>query len=115
MAVDLEPDRFEDLVVDALDELPDELAALMDNVAVVVDHDTEPGELMGLYEGIPLTERDEYGGLVAPDCITIFRKSICASCEDADEVRSEVLTTVVHEVAHHFGFDDARLHELGWD
>ena len=115
MAVDLEPDRFEDLVVDALDELPDELAALMDNVAVVVDHDTEPGELMGLYEGIPLTERDEYGGLVAPDCITIFRKSICASCEDADEVRAEVLTTVVHEVAHHFGFDDARLHELGWD
>lgn len=115
MPVDISPEPFEDLVVDALDELPDELAALMDNVAVVVDHDTEPGELLGLYEGVPLTERDDYGGLVAPDCITIFRKAICASCDDASEVRDEVLTTVVHEVAHHFGIPDERLHELGWD
>lgn len=115
MPVEIAPEAFEDLVVDALDDLPEELASMMDNVAVVVDHDTGPGELMGLYEGIPLTERDDYGGFAAPDCITIFRRSICESCDTSEEVKEEVRTTVVHEVAHHFGIDDARLHELGWD
>jgi predicted Zn-dependent protease with MMP-like domain len=115
VAVEIAPEQFEELVVEALDELPEEMASLMDNVAVVVDHDTAPGQLMGLYEGIPLTERDEYGGLVTPDIITVFRRSICESCENPDEVRDEVRVTVVHEVAHHFGISDERLHELGWD
>lgn len=112
--IEIAPDAFEDFVVDALDGVPEELAELMDNVVVVVDHDTPPGGLLGVYEGIPLTERDEYGALAAPDCITIFRQSICASCTTEAEVRDEVKATVIHEVGHHFGIDDDRLHELGW-
>jgi predicted Zn-dependent protease with MMP-like domain len=107
---------FEELVADALDLLPDELARLMDNVAVFVEdeHPDEPG-LLGLYEGQPLTERADYGGLVMPDRITIYRLAICDMCATAEEVVDEVAVTVVHEVAHHFGLDDHRLHELGWD
>jgi len=112
--MDMNPEKFEELVVDAIDALPEDLAALMDNVVVVVDHDTGPGELMGLYEGIPLTQRDDYGGFAAPDCITIFRRSICQGCDTDDQVREEVRTTVVHEIAHHFGIDDDRLQEMGW-
>ena len=113
--MELDPRRFEQLVADALDSLPDELGALMDNVAVIVDHDTPPGELFGLYEGIPLTERDDYGGLALPDRITIYRRAICEECRDEAEVVEEVRVTVVHEVAHHVGIDDDRLHDLGWD
>ncbi len=112
--MEMEAEKFEELVVDAIDAMPDDLAKLMDNVVVVVDHDTGPGELMGLYEGIPLTERDDYGGFAAPDCITIFRRSICQGCDTPDQVREEVRTTVVHEIAHHFGIDDDRLTEMGW-
>ena len=87
----------------------------MDNVAVMVDHRAPAGGLLGLYEGIPLTHRDDYGGMVMPDRITLFRRSILAECDSREEVVEEVRTTVVHEVAHHFGIDDDRLHELGWD
>lgn len=113
--VDVGPDRFAELVVEALDEIPEELGRLMDNVGVFVDDRSPPGELYGLYEGIPLTERDNYGiGMVMPDRITIYRQTVCADCESEDEVREQILITVVHEVAHHFGIDDERLHELGW-
>lgn len=84
----------------------------MDNVWVTVS-DARRG-LLGLYEGVPLTERAEYGGLAMPDRITIFRLSICASCSTEDEVVAMVRTTVIHEVAHHFGISDRRLDELGW-
>lgn len=106
---------FEQLVADALDLLPDELAVLVDNVAVFVEdeHPDDP-DLLGLYEGQPLTERGEYGGLVMPDRITIYRLAICDMCDTEEEVVEEVAVTVVHEVAHHFGIDDRRLHELGW-
>ena len=107
-------DRFEHLVSDALDSLPVALAQLIDNVAVVVEDQGDDPHLLGLYEGVPLTERDDYGGLVMPDRITVFRQSICAMCHNEADVRHEVLVTVVHEVAHHFGIDDGRLHELGW-
>ncbi|MFQ5558493.1 MAG: metallopeptidase family protein [Acidimicrobiales bacterium] len=112
--VHMDPRRFELLVSDALDSLPSGLGRLMDNVAVVVEdrHPTE--ELLGLYEGVPLTEREEYGGLVMPDRVTIYRLPICEMCADADEVREEVAITVVHEIAHHFGIDDDTLHDLGW-
>ena len=113
--VDVSPALFEELVADALDLLPDELAAVADNVAVFVEdeHPDDP-DLLGLYEGQPLTERGEYGGLVMPDRITIYRLPICDICETAEDVVDEVAVTVVHEIAHHFGIDDRRLHELGW-
>jgi predicted Zn-dependent protease with MMP-like domain len=112
--IDVPPERFGELVTEALDGIPDELGALMDNVAVFVDDDRPPSGLLGLYEGIPLTKREAYGGLAMPDRITIFRRAICASCATEDEVRHQVRVTVVHEVAHHFGISDKRLAELGW-
>ncbi|MEZ5236318.1 MAG: metallopeptidase family protein [Acidimicrobiia bacterium] len=112
----LSPGRFERLVGDALDLLPDELAELIDNVVVTIEdrHPDEP-ELLGLYEGIPLTERHDYGALVLPDRITIYRLAVCELCADEDELVEEVAVTVVHELAHHFGIDDERLEQLGWD
>lgn len=107
-------DRFEDLVAAALDELPEPLAARMDNVAVCIDEVHGSEDLLGLYEGIPLTERDEYGMMELPDTITVYRDPICAVCGDEDEVVEQVRITVVHEVAHHFGIDDDALDELGW-
>jgi predicted Zn-dependent protease with MMP-like domain len=113
--IDISPAAFAELVANALDGIPDELGRLMDNVAVMVDDHAPPGRLLGLYEGIPLTRRDNYGaGMVMPDRITVFRRSICAMCDSEDEVVEQVRRTVVHEVAHHFGIDDARLDELGW-
>ncbi|HEX2038128.1 MAG TPA: metallopeptidase family protein [Acidimicrobiales bacterium] len=112
--MDVGEERFEELVADALDSIPEELGRLMHNVAVVVDHRSPPGTLFGLYQGVPLTERGDYGGMAMPDRITIFRRAICADCATEDEVVEQVRVTVVHEVAHHFGIDDDRLDELGW-
>jgi predicted Zn-dependent protease with MMP-like domain len=103
------------MVADALATLPPHLAALLRNVAVVVDHYGADADLLGLYEGVPLTERLSDYSAVLPDRITLFRRAICARCDTEDEVVAEVRTTVVHEVGHHFGIDDDRLHELGWD
>jgi predicted Zn-dependent protease with MMP-like domain len=114
--IDLSPERFEVLVGDALDSIPDALARSIDNVVVVVeDEDPEDPDLLGLYEGVPLTEREDYGvGGGLPDRITIFRLPILDLCATEAEVVDEVRVTVVHEVAHHFGIDDQRLHDLGW-
>jgi predicted Zn-dependent protease with MMP-like domain len=112
--VDVPPERFAELVTEALDGIPEDLGRLMDNVALFIDDDSPPRGLLGLYEGIPLTRRETYGGLVMPDRITIFRRAICGYCTDEDDVRRQVRVTVVHEVAHHFGISDARLKELGW-
>lgn len=112
--VRLSPEEFERLVADALDGIPDELGRLMNNVAVVVEDEApEPG-LMGYYHGVPLTERGEWYAGFLPDRISIYRDEICRVCSSPEEVAREVRTTVVHEVAHHFGIDDERLHELGW-
>ena len=104
--------RFERLVADALDDLPDELLAVLDNVVVVVEdrHADEP-DLLGLYDGVPHTER---AGDEGPDVVTIYRLALCEMCEDEDDLAEEVYVTVVHELAHAAGIDDARLHELGW-
>ena len=114
--LDIPAERFEDLVAQALDEIPDDLARLMDNLVFVVEDDVPPGTepLLGLYEGIPLTERDEGYSFVMPDRITIFVRTICDACDTEDEVVAMVRDTVIHEVAHHFGIDDDRLDELGW-
>ncbi|HEY8721474.1 metallopeptidase family protein [Pengzhenrongella sp.] len=109
--------EFEDAVRDALDEIPEDLAAQMDNVVVLVEDDApaDDPDLLGVYDGVPLTERDQFWGAGAlPDRITIFRRPTLAICDSRDEVVEEVVITVVHEIAHHFGIDDDRLHELGW-
>jgi predicted Zn-dependent protease with MMP-like domain len=108
-------ERFEELVADALDELPEELGRLMDNVWVTVEDVPEVAGLLGLYDGVPLTERDSgYAGMVMPDRITLYRIPICAMCRTEEQVVNVVRDTVIHEVAHHFGIDDDRLDELGW-
>jgi predicted Zn-dependent protease with MMP-like domain len=112
--IQVEPSRFEDMVVTAVDGLPPELGQMMRNVAVTVEHGPGPPGLLGLYEGIPLTSRtSQYAG-VLPDRITIYRQAICAICFSEEEVAGQVRRTVIHEIAHHFGIDDARLRELGW-
>ncbi|SPM33912.1 Predicted Zn-dependent protease, minimal metalloprotease (MMP)-like domain [Mycobacterium rhizamassiliense] len=111
----MEPQRFDELVADALDLIPTELAAAMDNVVILVEdrHPDDP-ELLGLYEGVALTERDsDYGGSL-PDAITIYRDALLDVCDTDDELVEEVAVTVIHEIAHHFGIDDDRLDELGW-
>lgn len=107
-------ERFSELVDQALDSLPDELWEQFDNVAVVVEdrHPSEP-DLLGIYEGIPLTDRIDYA-MVLPDRIAIFRIPLCEMCLDEEELVEEVRVTVVHELAHHMGIDDDALHDLGW-
>ncbi|WP_431035372.1 metallopeptidase family protein [Streptomyces sp. P6-2-1] len=114
--LEMSEDRFEELVAEALDTIPPELTRVMDNVAVFVEDEPpadDPG-LLGLYEGTPLTERGEWYAGVLPDRISIYRGPTLRYCATEDEVVEEVAVTVVHEVAHHFGIDDERLHELGW-
>lgn len=116
MTVRMSPQRFDELVSDALDLIPQELAQAIDNVVVLVEdrNPDEPG-LLGLYQGIALTERDSwYAAGSLPDTITIYREALLEVCEDEAEVVDEVAITVIHEIAHHFGIDDERLHELGW-
>ena len=111
----LSPEEFEGLVAEALDALPPDLAAQFRNVAVVVeDEHAEEPDLLGLYEGVPLTERSDYSG-VLPDRISVYRIPLCLLAEDYDHLVEEVQVTVVHEFAHHVGIDDDRLHDLGWD
>ena len=104
--------RFEQLVADALDDLPDELVPVLDNVVVQV-HDRHPDEpeLLGLYEGTPHTERH---GDEPPDVVSIYRIALCEMCDDLDDLTEEIYVTVIHEIAHAAGIDDERLHELGW-
>jgi predicted Zn-dependent protease with MMP-like domain len=112
--IEVSPARFEEMVEAALDSLPEDLGRLMSNVAVTVEHDPGPPGLLGLYEGIPLTSRTTGYAGVLPDRITVYHLAICAICETEDEVVDQVRRTVVHEVGHHFGIDDARLTDLGW-
>ncbi|MDR6505989.1 metallopeptidase family protein [Arthrobacter oryzae] len=114
---------FESAVSDALERIPPEVARAMDNVAVFIEDDyvPQPGEdpdtvLLGLYEGVPLTERDAWWGAGSlPDRITIYRQPILDISSSREDVIQEVAITVTHEIAHHFGISDERLHELGWD
>lgn len=110
-------EAFEEAVSDALDLVPPELAKQMRNVVVLVEDDAPQDEpdLLGLYEGTPLTERDGWwdaGSL--PDRILVFRNPTLRVCDTVEDVVEEVAITVVHEIAHHFGIDDEKLHELGW-
>lgn len=109
-------EEFEELVAEALDRIPPELMRLLDNVAVFVEDEPDPSDptLLGLYEGTPLTERGEWYAGVLPDRITIYRGPVLRMCASREEVVEETEITVVHEIAHHFGIDDERLHALGY-
>src|SRR3979411_2409518 len=115
MPVEMSLRRFEELVSDALDHVPPKFAEAMDNVVVLVEeYNPESPSILGLYHGIALTERTSNYGGVLPDRISIYRQPILSICETDEAVIEEVAITVVHEIAHHFGIDDHRLHELGW-
>jgi predicted Zn-dependent protease with MMP-like domain len=114
LVINVEPDRFEEMVTTALDGLPEDLGTRMRNVAVTVEHDPGPPGLLGLYQGVPLTSRTSAYAGVLPDRITIYRQAICAICRSEGEVAEQVRRTVIHEVGHYFGIDDKRLRELGW-
>ncbi|MFC7594255.1 metallopeptidase family protein [Terrabacter sp. GCM10028922] len=109
--------EFEDAVGEALDSIPPELAQAMNNVVVLVEQEPPPDdpELLGVYDGTPLTERDSWWDAGAlPDRITIFQGPLERLCDTPEQLRDEIAITVVHEIAHHFGIDDDHLHELGW-
>lgn len=117
-------DRFESLVVQAVESLPDEFRDRLENIDIIVaDRPTREQlaklgndkgyTLLGLYEGVPLTRRSHGYGMVVPDRITVFQKPIEAMCKSDNQIIAEVRRVVLHEIAHHFGIDDARLKELG--
>ncbi len=113
----MDPQRFDALVDSALDQIPDEIAALVHNVVVLVEDeppDDEPADLLGLYDGIALTERSWMPGADLPDRIFVFRNPLLDYCDSEESLVEEVRITVVHEIAHHFGIDDDRLHDLGY-
>jgi predicted Zn-dependent protease with MMP-like domain len=114
--VELDAEAFEALVVDELDQLPDEMVDGLENVVFVVEDRPEDGslDLLGLYDGFALTERDRYGLGEMPDRIVLFREPLLQAATDEAELRDEIHITLVHEIAHFYGIDDNRLHELGW-
>jgi predicted Zn-dependent protease with MMP-like domain len=114
--IDVPPAEFENLVAEALEAVPAELAALVDNVVFMVADDGPPEDpdLLGLYEGVALTLRDTHYVGALPDRITIYRNPTLRICDTVEDVVDEVTITVVHEIAHHFGIDDDKLHEMGW-
>jgi len=110
-------DEFDAIVQDALDDVPAELMAMLDNVVFFVEDEpsADDPDLLGIYEGTPLTERGEWWGQGSlPDRITLFRGPLTRMCADAEELREEIAVTVVHEIAHHFGIEEETLHDLGW-
>ena len=114
--MELDAEAFEQLVVDELDELPDDMVDGLENVVFVVEDRPEDGslDLLGEYQGIALTHRDQYGFGELPDRIVLFREPLLAICDTEDELRDEIHITLVHEIAHYYGIDDDELHRLGW-
>ena len=116
MSLELTAEEFEKIVIDELDELPDEMVDGLENLVFVAEDRPEDGslDLLGIYEGVALTERDRYGFGELPDRIVLFREPLLAICDDLDELRDEIHVTLVHEIAHFYGIDDDELHRLGW-
>ena len=114
--IEMDADAFDALVTDELDRLPDAMIDGLDNVVFVVEDRPEDGslDLLGLYDGLALTERDRYGVGELPDRIIVYREPHLEVCESVDDLRDEVHTTLVHEIAHYYGIEEDRLHELGW-
>jgi predicted Zn-dependent protease with MMP-like domain len=114
--IELGAEEFERLVIDELDALPDEMIDGLENVAFVTEDRPEDGslDLLGLYEGVSITERDRYGYGELPDRIVLYREPLLAAVESIDELKDEIHVTLVHEIGHYYGIDDEQLHELGW-
>lgn len=114
--MDMDTASFEKLVIDELDQLPDDMVEGLENVVFVVEDRPEDGslDLLGLYDGLALTERTQYGMGELPDRIVVYREPHLAQCDSEDELRDEIHTTLVHEIAHFYGIDDEQLHEMGW-
>jgi predicted Zn-dependent protease with MMP-like domain len=113
---ELTADRFEQVVTDELDALPDDMVDGLENIVFVVEDRPEDGslDLLGLYDGIALTERGQYGFGEMPDRIILYREPLLSICDDEEQLREEIHVTLVHEIAHFYGIDDDKLHELGW-
>jgi predicted Zn-dependent protease with MMP-like domain len=116
MSLELTSEEFEKVVIEELDALPDEMVDGLDNLVFVTEDRPEDGslDLLGIYEGVALTERDRYGFGELPDRIVLFREPLLSICDDLDELRDEIHVTLVHEIAHFYGIDDDELHRLGW-
>ncbi|WP_426621762.1 metallopeptidase family protein [Microbacterium sp. As-52] len=114
--MDMDAAAFEELVIDELDQLPDDMVEGLENVVFVVEDRPEDGslDLLGLYDGLALTDRTQYGMGELPDRIVVYREPHLAQCENEEELREEIHTTLVHEIAHFYGIDDEQLHEMGW-
>lgn len=117
-------DTFENWVAGAIDALPDVFRAKLDNVEIVVEdwpdpatlqraRISHPAALLGFYHGVPQTRRTHHYGLVLPDKISIYRQPILLRCRTDEEIRALIARVLRHELAHHFGINDARLHEIG--
>ena len=117
MIVDLiTPEEFDELVTDELDLLPEEMVAGLDNVVFVTEDRPEDGslDLLGLYDGVALTERGQYGFGELPDRIVLYREPHLDVAENLDDLKDQIHVTLVHEIAHFYGIDDEQLHKLGW-
>ena len=116
MSLELSAKEFEKIVIDELDELPDDMVDGLENLVFVVEDRPEDGtlDLLGEYQGVALTERDRYGFGELPDRIVLFREPLLAICDTLDELKDEIHVTLVHEIAHFYGIDDDELHRLGW-
>jgi predicted Zn-dependent protease with MMP-like domain len=116
MSLELTADEFKKIVIDELDELPDEMVDGLENLVFVTEDRPADGslDLLGLYEGVAITERDQYGFGELPDRIVLYREPLLAVAESLDELRDEIHVTLVHEIAHYYGIDDDELHRLGW-
>jgi predicted Zn-dependent protease with MMP-like domain len=112
----VDAETFERLVIDELDLLPDDMVDGLENVAFVTEDRPEDGslDLLGLYDGVNLTERGQYGFGELPDRIVLYREPHLAACDTLDDLKDEIHVTLVHEIGHYYGFDDDKLHELGW-
>lgn len=112
--MEMTAEAFESLVTEVLDGLEDEIVDGLENVVFLVEDEHPDEDLMGLYEGVAITDRGQYGFGELPDRIMVYRLPHLDTCDTEDELRAEVRTTLVHEIAHFYGIDDEQLHELGW-
>jgi predicted Zn-dependent protease with MMP-like domain len=116
VTLELDSGAFDKVVIDELDLLPDEMVDGLENLVFVTEDRPEDGslDLLGLYQGTALTDRDRYGFGELPDRIVLYREPLLAICDDLEELRDEIHVTLVHEIAHYYGIDDDELHRLGW-
>jgi predicted Zn-dependent protease with MMP-like domain len=116
MTLSVSEEKFEQLVADELDRLPDDMLNGLDNVVFVIEGLPEDGsmDLLGLYDGLAVTDRGNYGFGELPDRIILFREPLVAACSTLKQLKDEIHVTLVHEIAHYYGIDDEELHRLGW-